>query len=108
MGLVLPLGFRVGDDLVQFVLESGGRLREFRAFHAQSVVALGGDVPALAIWRDQGAVEQAVEHLLARAAFDVVGEPFDLTAAGVDGFGEDGVLGRGELGGGHLLFLRGG
>ena len=32
---------------------------------------------------------------------------FDLAAAGVDGLGKDGVLGRGELGGGHGLLLRG-
>ncbi|MCY1545779.1 hypothetical protein D9M68_817350 [compost metagenome] len=77
------------------------------ARHTQGIVALGGDAPSLAIGRDQGAVEQAIEHLLACAAFDVVGEPVDLAAAGVDGLGEDGVLGRGQGGGGHLLLLRG-
>jgi len=102
-----PRRFGGGNSLLQFGIDFRRRLRDRAAFHAQGVVALGGDAPALAIGRDQGAVEQAVEHLFARAAFDVVGEPVDLAAAGVDGLGEDGVLGRGELGGGHGLLLRG-
>ena len=37
---------------------------------------------------DQGALAEAVEHLFACAAFDVVGEPFDLAAGVLDGVGE--------------------
>jgi hypothetical protein len=58
-----------------------------------------------AVGGDQGAVEQAVEHLLACAAFDVVGEPVDLAASVFEGVGQDRVLGWGQLGGGHLLLL---
>jgi hypothetical protein len=61
------------------------------------VVALGGDEPVGAVGGDQGAVEQAVEHLLARAAFDVVREPVDLAAGVFEGVGQDRVLGRGQL-----------
>ena len=51
------------------------------------------------------AVEHPVEHLLACAAFDVVGEPVDFAFVGVDGLGKDGVLCRGELCACHLLLL---
>jgi hypothetical protein len=47
-------------------------------------------------------LNKPVEHLLACAAFDVVGEPVDLAAGVFDGVGQDRVLGRGQLGGGHV------
>jgi hypothetical protein len=76
------------------------------ARHAQDVVALSRDKPVGAVGGDQCAVKQAVEHFLARAAFDVVREPVDFAAGVLNSVGQDRVLCRGQLGGGHVLLLR--
>lgn len=94
----------IGNDRVQACLEFRDRPGiDVGALHAQGVVALGGNFPAFAIGRDQGAVEQAVQHLLACAAFDVLRKPVDPAVVGVDGLGQDGVLGGGEWEDGLLL-----
>lgn len=74
----------------------------------QGVVALGGDEPVCAVAGDQGLVEQALQHLGAGTALNVVREPFDLAAGVFYGVGEDGVLGMAQLYGGHLMLLLGG
>jgi len=38
--------------------------------------------------------------------FTVVGEPLDLATGVLDGVGQDGVLGGGELDGAHLMLLQ--
>ena len=40
------------------------------------------------MWRDQGAIKESLQNLLACAAFDVFGEPVDSTLGVVDGMGQ--------------------
>ncbi len=69
------------------------------ARYAQGVIAFGSQEPVLAVIGDQGALEETIDHFLARAALDVVREPFDLSFGVPMGVIQDGVLGGCELGG---------
>ena len=75
-------------------------------WHTQCVVALDGQEPVLAVVSDQGALEQAFDHFLARAAFDVFREPGDLAFGVLMCMNQDGVLGGGELGGHGALLIK--
>ena len=70
------------DDLVEIGFELTDALPvQDGTRNAQGVVALRCDKPIGAVAGDQCAVEKCVQHLLACAAFDVVGKPVDLAAS---------------------------
>ena len=54
---------------------------------------------------DQGAIEQACEHLLAGTAFDVVREPSDLAVGVFNCMGQHGVLGGVKLDGHDVILI---
>ena len=73
--------------------------------NAQGVVALRSDKPVGAVGGDQCAVEKSVEHLLACAAFDVVGNQSILPLVCSTAWARIACW-AGSVGGGHVLLLR--